>query len=478
MKRQKYTILFFLVAFTLISFKARSQKWTLEQCINHALDHNIQIKQTELNAELSNVNAVNSRYDMLPSVNGNAGMNNNFGRSVDPFTNQFINANVISYNFSVSSQVTLFNGFSKMNTYKQAQVNYDKSMQDAEKSKNDVVLAVASAYLQVLMLDENVTRAQLQLKSSQDQFDRIQKQVNAGALPESNLLEIRSQLAGDEYNLVNAENQLSAAQLNLAQLLELDKTSIDIEKPELGIPTQVVETYNEEDLYSTATERMPEVKSAELGVRSAEKGMQISKGSYTPSLSLSAVVFTGTSSTAPNPNFDQYSLSGFYIDTIGVTQVTSEPVVRLNPILVAPDYLFKDQLVDNIRQQISLNLSIPIFNGMSTRMQVQRSKLQHEQAVLTESSVKNQLRKNIQQAHSDYKATARRYTSASNQFELADQNFKNAQIRFEQGLISATDYRTISNTRNATQSDLLNAKYEFVFAQKVLDFYQGKPITL
>ena len=477
MRAQKYRILFFLLTFIVHSFEGFSQKMNLEECIDHAIENNIQLKQAEINTQISEYSTLNSKYNLLPSVNGSAAWNNNYGRSVDPFTNQFTNDNVVSYNLSLNSQVTLFSGFSKINTIKQSQINYEKSIADLQKNKNDIILAVASGYLQVLMAKENMNSARLQSENTSEQLSRVQKQVDAGALTKSNLLEIKTQLANDEFNLVTSENQLEIARLNLAQLLDIDNESFDIKEPELDIENLKIDSYDEGNLYEMASQNMPEIKSAQLNVQSAKKGYQISKGNYSPTLTLSAVIFTGTSSVAQNPNFDQYQISGFRNDSIGVTS-TGLGVFNRTPILIAPDYLIGDQLKDNIRQQLSLNLSIPIFNGMTTRTQVQRSKLNHQIAELEEQNSKNQLKKNIKQAYVDYKAAAKRYQSAKNQLEVSNENYKNAKIRFEQGLLSTTDYRTITNTQSSAESDLLNAKFDFVFKQKVLDFYQGKQIKL
>ena len=432
----------------------------LAQCIDHALTNNIQLKQAEINTQLSEYNAKNAKYSLLPSLNANAAFTNNLGRSVDPFTNQFVDGvnSFQSTNYSLSSQVTLFNGLSKLNNVKKSQIDYQKSIKDFEKNKNDITLAVASGYLQVLMAKENVNRSQLQLTNSQEQLARVQKQVDAGALPIASLLEIKSQVANDEFNVVNAENQWAILHLNLAQLLEVNPSQFEIADPVLDISSQQVASYDEEALYNTAVEALPEIESATLNVESSQKGVQIAKGSYSPTLTLSTVVFTGTSSIAQQ-------LIGF--DTTG-----------LFPTAIYGDYPFGDQINDNIRQQLSLNLSIPIFNGLSARTQVQRSKLNCELATLNDQSVKNQLRKNIQTAYTDYKAAAKRYESAKNQLSVTEENFKNAKIRFEQGLLSATDYRTITNTKNSAISDVLNAKYDFIFKQKILDFYQGKGIKL
>ena len=477
MRSQKYKIVFFLLAFVGFSFDVVSQKMNLQQCVTHALENNIQLKQSQINTQISEYGAKNAKFNLLPSLNGNVSRNNNFGRSVDPFTNQFINANVVSYNYSLNSQVTLFNGFAKLNTMKKSQVDYEKSVKDYEKARNDISLAVASGYLQVLMAKENLNRSNLQVDNSTEQKDRVEKQVNAGALPSSNLLEIKTQLANDEFNLVTSENQLEIATLSLAQLLELDASTLEIEDPELNVSNVAIEIYDENSIYNTASQNLPEIKSAELNVVSTEKGYQVAKGSYSPALSLSAVVFTGTSSTAPNPNFDQYIIDGVRFDTVGFTSSGAD-VITVNPILVAPDYILGDQLKDNVRQQVALNLSVPIFNGLSTRINVQRSKLSHQIAELEEQNSKNQLRKSIQQAHTDYKAAAKRYQSAKNQLEVSEENYNNAKLRFQEGILSTTDYRTITNNRNSAQSDLLNAKYDFVFKQKVLDFYQGKEIKL
>ena len=478
MRAQKYKILFFLITFTVFSFDSFAQKMNLQDCIQHALENNIQLEQAEINTQISEYNAQNNKYNLLPSVNGNAGWANNFGRSVDPFTNQFINANVISYSFSVNSQVTLFNGFSKLNSMKQSNIDYQKSLVDLEKSKNDLVLAVASGYLQVLMAKENITRSQLQVDNSSEQLDRIQKQYDAGAVANSNLLEIKSQKVTAEFNLITAENQYEIANLNLAQLLDIENPNFEIEEPNIDLQNVKIETYDEESLFETASNTLPEVKSAELGVESSLKGLQISRGRYSPTLTLGGVIFTGTSSTAPNPNFDQYTVTGVTFDTSASFTTSGERIINPRPILEAPDYAFSDQLRDNIRQQVSLNLSIPIFNGINSRIQVQRNKLNHQIAVLNQKNTQNQLRKDVQKANTDYKAAAKRYESAQNQLEVATENYENAKIRFEQGLISTTDYRTITSTKESAESDLLNAKYDFVFKQKILDFYQGKEIKL
>lgn len=478
MRTQKYNLLFFLIAFIGMSFQTNAQIMNLEECIQYALENNIQLKQAEINTQISDYNTQNTKYNLLPSVNGNAGWNNNFGRSVDPFTNQFINANVVSYSFSVNSQVTLFNGMNKLNTMKQSNIDYQKSLTDLQKTKNDMVLAVASNYLQVLMAKENLKRNELQLANSKEQLDRIQKQYDAGALAITNLLEIKTQVANDEFNKVSADNQLQITKLNLAQLLDINSSAFDVKEPELEINNLSVDTYNEDNLFETANQNLPEVKSAELGVESALKGLQISRGSYSPSLSLSAVIFTGTSSQAPNPNFDQYTIDGIEYDTSTSFTTSGDRIINPSPILSVPDYAFSDQIKDNIRQQVSLNLSIPIFNGMSTRTQVQRSKLNYQIAELNAQNTKNQLRKDVQKAHTDYITASKRYESAKNQLEVAIENHKNAQIRFEQGLLSTTDYRTITNNKGSAEADLLNAKYDFVFKQKILDFYQGKEIKL
>ena len=460
MKTQKYNLLFFLITFSLISFKIDAQNMNLEECIAHAIDNNIQLKQAEINTQISSYDVQNNKFNLLPSLNANASLSNNLGRSIDPFTNQFVEGvnSFQSTNYSVSSQVTLYNGLTKLNNIKQSQINYDKSVLDYQKSKNDIILAVASNYLQVLMAKENLKGSQLQVENSKEQLSRVKSQVDAGALPLTNLLEIKTQLATDEFNQVNAINQLEIAKLNLAQLLDITSPNFDITDPDLDMVNLAIHNYNEENIFVTAKTVLPEIKSAELGVESAVKGVQLARGTYAPSLTLNTVIFTGTSSIAQQ-------LVGF--DTTG-----------LFPTPIYGDYPFSDQINNNIRQQASLNLSIPIFNGMNSRIQVQRSKLNYQIAQLNEQNIKNQLRKDIQKAYTDYKAAAKRYQSAKNQLNAAEENYKNAKVRFEQGILSTTDYRTILNNKNATEADLLNSKYDFVFKQKILDFYQGKEIKL
>ena len=224
--------------FALLSISVQAQpetkQWTLEECINHALENNIQIQQSELNLLITNQNLAQSKYGMLPNINGFASHTYNFGQTIDPFTNQFATSQVRSNSLSLSSSVTLFNGFQTLNTVKKNQADLQASRFDMEKMQNDISLNIANFYLQILFSHELVKNAERQLQVTSGQITRIQKLVDAGSLPEGNLREIQAQYASEELQKINAENQLNITTLNLAQILRLeDASNFDVVMPNL-----------------------------------------------------------------------------------------------------------------------------------------------------------------------------------------------------------------------------------------------------
>lgn len=434
-----------------ISVQAQSEtkQWTLEECINHALENNIQIQQSELNLLITNQNLAQSKYGMLPNINGFASHTYNFGQTIDPFTNQFATSQVRSNSLSLSSSVTLFNGFQTLNTVKKNQADLQASRFDMEKMQNDISLNIANFYLQILFSHELVKNAERQLQVTSGQITRIQKLVDAGSLPEGNLREIQAQYASEELQKINAENQLNITTLNLAQILRLeDASNFDVVMPNLESFQGVSELITPGALYLTALETMPEVKSAEYSYYSAEKSKDIARGAYSPNLSATGSIGSGFSEN--NKEF-------------------ADGELRVKP--------FNDQLDDNFNKSVGFRINIPIFNGMSARSNVQRAKLSLEIAELNLEDTKLQLRQKIESAHNDAIAALKRYKAAEKSVDALNLSFNYTKQRFDVGMLNSFEFNNEKNRLNNAESELLQAKYEYIFKTKVLDFYQGKAIS-
>jgi outer membrane protein len=452
-------------------------RWSLQKAIDHALANNLQVKLSALNTEVARIARREAVANQYPNLTGNASENFNSGRSVDPFTNNFVNQTIWSSNFSLNSNVTLFSGMQLRKNAERSRIDLQVSETDLAKAKNDMILNLVQAYMQVLFNDELLTTAKLNLSNSQSQSERTQKFYKAGSVAETNLLEINAQVASDELNVITAQNNKDIAELNLMQLLDLqDKKNFEVEKPQLPDPEQNVIGFNAESVFATAQQTQPEIKASELRVRSAMKGVDVSRGAYYPRLSLSGSVSSGYSSarqltTVSGVRYDQFIFSQNPDGTAPTVIYTPSPNI------VTTNYAFGSQFNDNISYFLSLNLNIPIFNRFQARFGVQRSLINVRNAELNLQLEKNTLRQKVEQAYADAQASQKKFVAAKKQLEAFEKAFKNADIRFNNGILNSTDFNVAKNNFIKAQSDIIQAKYDYTFKLKILDFYQGKPIT-
>jgi outer membrane protein len=472
-------IFIFCALFSSFLFSQEKQKpWPLQQCIAFALKNNIQIKQTVLNEKLTEAALLQNKAQLFPNLTGNISHSYNNGKKVDPFTNAFTTGDwSLSQNFSLSTSITLFGGFQNLNTIKQSNYNQLAAQQDVLKMQNDVSLNIASAYLQILFAQELLDIARSQSEITKLQAERTRKLVDVGNLPKGNLYDIESQMALEEVNTVNAENNLSLSSLNLMQMLNLDTVQgFSIAKPEITPPAEVILNTTPGQIYDIAASHQPEIKSAEFRLKSSEKGIEIAKGGRLPRLSLSASYGTGFSSVSKHitspPSYQGYKPNG---DT------TISGDVVLSPFFTNPVYNttpFSDQVDQNLSRSIGFYLSVPIFNNLQTHVAISRAKIAKENALLSLQLQKDNLRKTIQMAFNDASSALKKYQASKKAVNAMEESFKYTDQKYSVGTVTATDYNDAKNKLTKAKSDLLQSKYDYVFKLKVLDFYQGKPITL
>ena len=437
----------FIAVFLLSGTQALPQKvWSLQECIDYALAHNISVKQSELNTEISEVNYTQSKAEFLPSLNGDASYTYNFGRSADPFTNVYTNQEVQSASFSAGANLPVFHGFQIMNSLAQSKYEYLASNENLAKIKNDISLNVAAAYLQVLYSKETKKLVTERLEAAKQNRDRTQLMVNAGSMAQGNLLDAESALAAEELAMVNADNQLVSSVISITQLLELKSTEgFDVAEPAVELPDQSALALSSEEIYNTALKILPEFRAGEFNIKSAEKNLMVTKGARFPRLNLNGGLSSGYSNV-------ERILSG-----------------ELKP--------FPDQLTDNYNKYLGISLSIPIFNGWSTESNIRRSKINLENIRYNDQLTRNQAYKSIVQAHADAIAARQKYAAADKAAVAIRESFSYAEKRYNVGMLSSIEFLNVRNNMGKADSDFLQAKYDLIFRLKVIDFYLGRSLA-
>lgn len=458
-----------------LTFSHAQELWSLEQCITFAQQNNIQLKQASLSTELSQDSYLQSKLGLLPNLNASSNYGINTGKNIDPTSNLFVNQTIRSGNFSLASNVTLFSGFSKINEMRKAYFDFMASKYSTAQLVNDISLSVATAYLQILFAQEQFANATAQEQLMQDQVDRTKQLVDAGVLAQGSLLQIQSQQALEELNTVNAKNQLSLAKLNLQQLLNMDHT-VDIVIPTLKIPVGMAfQEMSAGTIYETALTIQPGIKSAELKLKGAEKGLDAARGAYSPSLSL----FGSLSSQYSNAvKRIQDGTLTFDTTQIGIDGFTFAPVYSLTPNYQFENTPLGDQINDNFGQAFGISLNIPIFNGWMTHTNVSRSKINLLNEQYNLELQKQQLKKSVETAFNDAVAGKDRYEAALKSESSFELSFNYTKQKFDAGLLTSFDYVTAQNSLSKAKSETLQAKFEYIFKLKVLDYYQGKPLNL
>ncbi len=451
----------------------------LQHCIDISLKNNIQLKQNELNVETAEVNkklAYEARY---PNLNGNISPGLNLGRTVDPSTNDFRDQRYIQSTFSISSNLTIFNGFrlgylAKQNTQTLEAVKYE-----LKDFKNTLILNILNAYVQILYNREALKNAQNQFKVTDSQKQRTDKLVKGGVLAEFNLLNLVSQSANDESNIISAENQLNIAKLNLIQFMNLplenyNLEQFDVETPAFIDTTQLSESPSE--IYNLAEKTQPSVKGAELRLRSSDFAYHAARGNMYPRLTLSASVFSFYSSLGKKYTYAVGGLapSGAQVVVNGQVIDILQPTINVN----AEDIILIKQLQDNRAQSISLNLLIPIYGNRQARGGAEIAKINRKNADLNYQNTKVQLRKKIEQAYVDAKAAQKKHDASTSQVVANEEAFRVTEKRFNAGVINSVDYTISSNTLNQSRSSLIQAKYDLILKKKIIEFYKYNDIQL
>jgi len=462
------TIFLFLLCFVGSGALAQ-QGWDLQQCIDYAIKHNVSLRQAALNNETAKNTLDQSKASLLPSVNAGATHVYNFGKTIDRFTNKFADARVLSQNFFLSGNVLIWSGLSQYNTISANEYGYLSSVENVKQLENDLALNVANAYIGVIFSEEMLKISQNQFSITREQLDRTKKLVDAGSAAKSLEYDIKAQLMNEEVNVTSAENNYNLAVLNLKQLMNFDSiTNFSISRPDIAAVEAMLLENNINAIYESGLKTQPSIKSGEYQLMSADKTLAASRGRISPTLSFNASLGTGTSGLAQRITGYTPFKQTLVTDQGNFSYYTDIPTYEKTP--------FTDQFRDNINRSIGFSLNIPLFNGLQTHTAVKQAKINSLNAKFSQDLNKQRLYKNVVQAHANAKAALNKYNACKSSVEASAESFKYAQQRFDAGAISVFDYNSAKNRLFAAESNLLQAKYDYVFKLKVLDYYMGKPL--
>ena len=453
------------------------QPWTLEQCVKRAEEKNIALLNAALDAELAGQAKSQAYWDLLPDLNAVGTHGYNYGRVIDRFTNTFATDRVRTNNFYLSSNVTLFGGLSKQNTIKRAGVDAEAAGKAIEAARNDIRLTTVQAFLDVVGLRERRTAAEAQAASTRQQIQRTTAMVEAGRLARADLLALESQLAQEEYTVIDLGNQHDQRMLALGRALQLDADEMrtfDIAAPAITETRIAAPTITAEEVLGNVLRSNPAYAQVELQAKSAEHSLAIAKAGILPSLTLNGSLGTGYSGRNYEPVGDPVLGTPQLIGYTESQELVYTPTYSYDTRLVP----FGRQLDENLNQSVSFTLSVPLFNNMRNRYGISQARVQQEKARNSVTTVRNDLQRSVLDALVMLRSAHSQYLAASKSVEASSLSLEYAQERFAQGVITSIELNTTKAALNRATADMINAKYQYVMASKYLDILQGIPLTL
>lgn len=452
------SILSFLTFALFFAANAQEKIWTLEECVAHAIENNISIQQSELTNEALKEDIRSAEGNFYPSFNISGNQSWNFGSFIGQDGLRVARDSRIT-NFNANAGVTLYNGGRNRMALIQAKQNLEAAGFDLEESKNNIMLFVVNGYLNVLLNKESVIIAKEQIEVSKTQVEFTKELVEAGSSPIADLLDAQATLASNEEQLTIRQNQVDLALLSLAQLLQLSPRGFDVEPVALTVNSSSL-VYNDTDqIYNTALGILPEIKSAEIAVENSELAVKIAKAGNIPTL----------------------SFGGGFGSSYQHFQGKDDVRIIIDPDTGTPTTIpngFWQQMEDNFGSNFGFRLNIPVFNNFSNKTNIARQKINQERAELDLIDHQIKLRESIEQAYADAKASLNQFVSAEKSLVAQEESFKNAQVSYSSGVMTSFDFDQIRNRLVNAQVNLVNAKYNFVFRTKLLEFYLGIPIVL
>jgi len=481
MRQPLYAAFIIFSAFFAVKANAQADDvWTLQRCVQYAIDHNISIQQDVLNARLAKYTLLQSQLAQIPSANISSSYGRSYGRSIDPTTNQFIDANYDFVSASGTSNVLLFGWFQQRNLIAKNKFSLQASKADLDQLKDDVSLNVATGYLRAILAQEQIHVNEKQVELSKAQLDQTRKFFEAGRLPELNVAQLESQVATDSSNLISAIANYTSAIIDLKTLLNIDfNEPFNIIAPDVKVSDQItIASLTPEDVYQEAHKHFGSIKAAEYRYTAAQKGVNAAKGALYPQLSFGVQIGTNWASTYRQVSGYDSVLAPINFRDANGNPYFSSPIYTGEVIPVLSNTPFGKQLNNNLRQTYALSLNVPLFNGWQSQYALKQAKYNRNTQELNKYQAELNLKQNVYKAYSDATNSIQKYYAAQHAAEAAERAQEFAKKRYDLGLTSTVDYLITQNSQYSAESNMLSAKYDLIFKLKVIDYYLGKELKL
>ena len=470
-------LLIIVIFISLANVSFSQQKWNLQSIVDYAMANNINVKLQDVQARIAAINLKQSKLSQYPNANFSNNISINSGNNQDPTTFSRITQTFLVAGLQLQSSADIFNFYSKRNTIAANNFEAQAANASTDKIKNDIALAAANAYLQILLSKETENIALVQIQQTQSQLGITRKQVNAGALPELNASQLEAQLAADSVNYINAKGNTTLNILSLKTLMNIDPASpFEIDIPPIDkIPVEPIANLQPDYVFDIALKNLPQQRVNELRLKAAEKNVDAAKGSMYPTLSTFG-------SLGSNYNNKSRSVTGFIPK---ISNIGSVNVAGTNYLVTAPSGTpifdnigFTNQLSDNFRQAIGLNLSVPIFNGGSLRSNYERSKLNINTIQLQKEQDNQKLKQDIYQAYTAAIIALEKFNAGKKTLAINELNLNYATKRFNVGMLGTFELITTQNNLLRSKLELAQSQFDYVFKMKVLEFYKGMGLNL
>ncbi len=451
------------------SQELNQKSYSLDECISIALENNLDLKSAILRANSAKITHQQSKANLLPSINGNFNLGVNDGRSIDPFTNDFINQELTFSNAGLNMDAIIFNGFRLLNTVKQEHLNRQASELESDEAKQNLILEVTLTYLQVLNNRDVLELAKKRLEVTNNQLQRQEEIYKEGEGNPADYADIKAQKTLDETNILNLESALNNSKLNLARLLYLDK-NIHVEANDLLLELKRYEL-SSDDVFNDALNNLAAFKAKETRVEAAKKGISIAKAQFTPQISAFAGLNTNYSSLA-----ETFTTTGTnIIETGDFVTINNQntPVLREQSVFEGNKISYKNQFDNNLSTVVGVSVSLPLFNGFRAKNNVAQEKIKHEEALVELNRTQQEIKNTIAQVYFDMNASYMRYQSLITQVDAFNESYRINEVRFNNGVSNFLAYITSKNNFDNAKTNLANAKYEYLLLVKVLEYYRG-----
>lgn len=475
-----------VIAITFCNAQTVAEKWDLKRCVEYAVKNNVSVKQADVQSRLANLELLRAKQATQPNVNFTGSLGGQFGRSIDPTTNQFVSTQLLSNSYSVNGGIQLYNWGNLKLSQEVAAFNAKAAAVDVEKLTNDISLNVATYYLQVLSAKQQIELSDLQIEQTKTQLKFTRLRVDAGALPELNAAEMEAQLARDSNNLVSAKSNYELAVIQLKAAINFDMAQpFEVATPPVDqIPVEPLMSLEPEGLYKLALTNQPAQKANDLRLKAYNKSIAAAKTAFYPTIS--AYAGLGTNFANSSIEYTGYKINGTvptggYVTVGGSDYLVYQPNIEYTTGKRSFFNMWQGwgkQLDENFRQNVGVQIQVPILNNGNARNGYERAKLNYKNAELQNEQANLTLKQNIYQSFQTAGAALMKYNTSKRSVDLAQVAYDFSKKRYEAGLGTTLDLLTNQNNLQKAKTEALSNQFEYVFRMKLLEFYRGQGLKL